>query len=510
MHRKLIASTAIILALSGNSAVSRAGQGDTKPVTELSGLKKIAEISPRFQSYNVEMVEVTGGRFWAPYGGPKGEVYRMRPPLDLSAKRIRALAKNLGPAFVRVSGTWANNSYIPAEGEKVSAAPAGYKQVLTRDQWRGVVTFAKAVDAQLVTSFAVSDGTRGPDQVWKADQAQRLIDLTKQAGGKIYGAEFFNEPNIPGHGSLPQGYSADNYIRDFRIFQAWVKKSAPAMKIFGPGSAAEGSMMKDAGGKRPGFLSSDDLMRGNPNSVDIMTYHYYGGVSQRCAGPNSPTVSQADALSAAWLDRTLIDYEHYAALRNKYEPGKPMWLNETAQAACGGSPWASTFTDSFRYLNQLGILAQKGVQVVAHNTLAASDYALVDYDSMMPRPNYWAAVLWRRTMGTTVLASPASPSPDMRLYAHCFAGKRGGVAVLAINTGTSPQSISIGNAAKAWVMSAKQLGDRVVTVNGQNPVLRENGTITGLDSVTVRGAMTVPATSIAFLAVQRANNKQCR
>ena len=33
-----------------------------------------------------------------------------------------------------------------------------------------------------------------------------------------------------------------------------------------------------------------------------------------------------------------------------------------------------------------------------HNTLAASDYALIDQDTMQPRPNYWAAVLWQRTM----------------------------------------------------------------------------------------------------------------
>jgi hypothetical protein len=33
-----------------------------------SELRPIATIDPRFQSYNVEMVEVTGGRFWSPYG----------------------------------------------------------------------------------------------------------------------------------------------------------------------------------------------------------------------------------------------------------------------------------------------------------------------------------------------------------------------------------------------------------------------------------------------------------
>ena len=30
-------------------------------------MKRIATVDERFQSYNVEMVEVTGGRFWKPY-----------------------------------------------------------------------------------------------------------------------------------------------------------------------------------------------------------------------------------------------------------------------------------------------------------------------------------------------------------------------------------------------------------------------------------------------------------
>jgi len=59
----------------------------------LGTLAKIGEVDPRYQSYNVEMVEVTGGRFWAPYGGPTGEMHRMRPPLDLSAPRPREAAR---------------------------------------------------------------------------------------------------------------------------------------------------------------------------------------------------------------------------------------------------------------------------------------------------------------------------------------------------------------------------------------------------------------------------------
>lgn len=69
-------------------------------------------------------------------------------------------------------------------------------------------------------------------------------------------------------------------------------------------------------------------------------------------------------------------------------PGKPIWVTETADAACGGNPWGTTFLDTFRYLDQLGRLARDGVRVVMHNTLVGSDYGLLDETTFAPRPNY--------------------------------------------------------------------------------------------------------------------------
>jgi heparanase len=476
---------------------------------DLSALPKVAEVDERYQSYNIEMVEVTGGRFWAPYGGPKGELYRMRPPLDLSATRIRALAKPLGPVYIRVSGTWANSTYVPLEGEKIDGIPPGFNQVLTRDMWRGVVAFAKAVDARIVTSFPASAGTRAPDGSWQPDQAQRLIDLTREAGGSIYGAELFNEPSVPPFGGFPKDYRAADFARDFRIFREWARKAAPGMKLTGPGGASEGTMLKHTPENAArGFLGSENLIKDNTGSLDIFSYHHYGGVSVRCG--SSATGTKETALSPEWLDITIADHAFYAALRDKYEPGKPIWLNETAQAACGGSPWAATFLDSFRYLNQLGALAQKGVQVVAHNTLAASDYALVDYDTMMPRPNYWAAVLWRRTMGDVVLASPPSPSPELRLYAHCLAGGKGSVGLLAINSGSNIQTLDLRGKGEVWTITAEPLDSKIVSINGKTPEVDAEGKLIGLEGLPLKSTTAIPAQSITFAALHNAANPACR
>jgi len=101
-----------------------------------STMPRVGTVDERYQSYNVEMLEVTGGRFWKLYGpeletalrqpaptpaassgqtpsGMNPALYEYRPPLDLTNARLRKLAAALGPAYVRVSGTWANTTYFP-------------------------------------------------------------------------------------------------------------------------------------------------------------------------------------------------------------------------------------------------------------------------------------------------------------------------------------------------------------------------------------------------------------
>jgi hypothetical protein len=157
-------------------------------------MPRVGTIDERFQSFNIEMLEVTGGRFWAPYK-QQGEVaaapadsktdaeestppgmdpslYRYRAPIDLSNPRLRKLAAGLAPSYVRVSGTWANSTYFHDSDDPAPATPpAGFGGVLTRKEWRGVVDFSHAVDAKIVTSFAISPGVehRGGGDVQRAE-----------------------------------------------------------------------------------------------------------------------------------------------------------------------------------------------------------------------------------------------------------------------------------------------------------------------------------------------------
>ena len=108
-----------------------------------ASLPRVGTVDPRFQSYNIEMVEVTGGDF----GGPTGQnpmlarsprdrtrrkadphLFQYRPPIDLTNARLRMLAAALAPAYVRVSGTWANTTYFADQDDRPPAAATGFQR----------------------------------------------------------------------------------------------------------------------------------------------------------------------------------------------------------------------------------------------------------------------------------------------------------------------------------------------------------------------------------------------
>src|ERR1700693_2650578 len=494
-------------------------------------MARIGTVDERFQSYNIEMVEVIGGRFWKPYGSTTNEskaqesashagfapagidpnLYRYRAPIDLSNPRLRKLAAALSPAYLRVSGTWANSVYFQDSGNAAPAnAPSGFSGVLTREEWKGVIDFSHAVNAEIVTSVATGPKPRNAQGVWTSDQARQLFDYTKSAGGRIAASEFMNEPTFAAMGGAPKGYDAASYGRDVAVFRTFLRKTAPDTLFLGPGSVGEGPFAIPMGG---GVLKSQDLLHATGPVFDVFSYPLYAAISRRCAsmGASSQTTAAA-ALSQDWLSRPEMIGAFYADLRDRFEPGKSLWITETADAACGGNPWASTFLDTFRYLVQHASLAQRGVRVIMHNTLASSDYGLLDENTFAPRPNYWAALLWRRLMGTTVLDPHTSPIPNVYVYAHCLQNHPEGVALLVVNVDRGrAYEITLPVGSQRYMLTAKQLQETTVQLNGNTLGLNSNGDVPQLTGEPTRaGREGFAPASITFLAIPNANNSSCR
>lgn len=449
----------------------------------------VATVDDRFLSYNIEMVEVTGGEFWKPYDAGVGKV--VRPPLDLGSERLRNLARALGPAYIRVSGSWANATYFDPHGTSGDAPPQGFGGLLTGEQWVGVGDFANAVDGEVTTSFASNDAVRDASGAWQGDQARSLLEFSREHGVPLVAAELFNEPGLPIN--MPAGYDGAAYARDVETFLGVVDDVMPDLRIAGPSATADVVPLVISPS-----VTGEALADGAKPRINAFSYHFYPKVSERCGSKEGPEI----ALTAEYLARVDETKAYYEDLRDRTAPGAPMWITEIAQAACGGDRWAATYRDVVRFVDTLGRLSTGDGDVVFHNTLAASDYGLIDEDGLEPRPNYWAAALWARLMGPQVLAVDDSTSvEELTLYARCRAGGDAGVAYAVVNASTD-QTRTVATrsgTAEVYLLTGDDLDGTVIRLNGTELVANDDGTLPDMDAEQVDGLIEVLPASVAFV-----------
>ena len=91
---------------------------------------------------------------------------------------------------------------------------------------------------------------------------------------------------------------------------------------------------------------------------------------------------------------------------------------------------------------------------------------MIDEKTLEPNASYWAAVLWRRLMGTGVLDVGQS-KPGVHLHSHCLRGRSGGVTLLALKVTDQPQSLAVSGPAQLYSLTAPELQSRTVLLNGR-------------------------------------------
>ena len=345
-------------------------------------LSVIRNINERIMSYNVEMTEVTGGTFWKAYTEgqiagteefPKLEggfsnhtamagLMQYYPPIDTTNEKLINLAKEFGSVWIRVSGTWATKTYYDFEGTTDGKAPEGYQSVLTRDQWANILNFVKAVNAKLIVSASNCAGDHKDNGPLDLTQIKKLFALTDELGGKIDAFEFMNEPNMLQISGAPIWYTFEDYVRDQDIANDWVRKNYPDCLIVGPCNTGmtdekpEGQL-KEMGsgiGNMMPMGTVHDLMKGHKVKMDVYSYHYYNGVSERLAsmmptGHWPAEMAHSDAYLGVAPGIAMMN----VPARDKYVPGGEMWVTESGDAGGGGNTWASTYLDVLRTLNEL-------------------------------------------------------------------------------------------------------------------------------------------------------------
>jgi hypothetical protein len=412
----------------------------------------------------------------------------------------------LGPLYIRYGGTTTNTVYFQDnEDAKLEQPPAGYKSVLTRKRWREALEFAKAVNAKIYTGFSVGHGVRDKAGVWTPVHANSWLAYNRSIGGEIYAAELFNEPNMEGHSNrLGADYDAAKFARDYAVFRTFMSKAAPPIKLVGPSDVDTG------GGSMAGTPGTEDYLTAKPApKFDIISYHFYPALSERCA-PNSPKGIKAEqALSEEYLARQDEPFQQRKALRDRFAPGAPIWNTETGGAACGGTRWQTTFLDTFRFIDTQARMAKQGLDAIFTHAILSGSNGVIDEKTFMPNADYWAALLWRRTVGTQVLdAGPIQPG--LHVYAHCLRGSPGGVTVMAINLEATPASVKVTSPAQIYALTAPELQSKTVLLNGRPLRLGPGDTVPELVPAKVNGdRVPLVGHSVNFITLPQARNSNC-
>ena len=438
-------------------------------------------------------------------------------PFDFTRPRLVRLAQALGPAYVRYSGTKIDETYYDPTGTLGPDPPGAYKYVLDRDEWDAANRFAAAAGLKVTIGINGGPGPRNADFSWNPDNARALLSRAKAIGLPTAVVSFANEPNLTYYGSgNPPTYLAADYARDVERFLALRAELLPRSTFVGPGSffvtGAEKPILNIDFGPRTSAIMP--LLGSRYDAVSLHHYPAYGD-SAKCAGlqPRPP----ADPLAPEFLDRIDGALTYMRGLRDAHAPGRALWVDEFGNTACGGVVgYSNTFAASFYYLNALGTMARGGVRVATRWTLAGPQpYALVEETTLTPRPDYWAALLWRRLMGTQVLAPRVKDPPaTLRTYSSCTLGGHGGVTTLALNTDRTASAkirlAGLGAIGAGVYRVTGGLGSEQVALNDRPLALAANDRLPRFSPARVKdGTVTLAPASYAFITQPLALSRAC-
>ncbi|MFH1592052.1 MAG: hypothetical protein ABIB47_01660 [Candidatus Woesearchaeota archaeon] len=391
-----------------------------KPL-EITIGEPISEVSDKYLSVAIDMAQVIGEDWWNPNASTVlgiADDYDLEP-FNFENGKLIGLSKELSPAYLRISGTKADNICYFCEDSK-----------FTKERFDKIVNFSQQSGFELMFGLNAKD--------WNSGNAQELMDY---ANSSISIYEFGNEPN----GYVMQGHkvNGEQYAEDFKEAEQLVPKLA------GPGDAFFPIVGELFG------ITKDFLKNHNPK---IISWHYYPQQSERCF----IRIRKADdLLSYRKLDEVKKHANKLIKLRDKYSPKAEIWMTETGNAQCGGQPGISdTFSSSLWWADHLGLLATLDHQVVVRQTLAGSDYGLLD-DNFDPNPDYYLSVLWKKLMGTTVL-KVSSNDKKVRSYAHCKDGK---ITLLLINLDDSFKETNFSG--ELYALTSDSLNSKKVFLNGE-------------------------------------------
>jgi heparanase 1 len=453
---------------------------------DIDSQSAIAEVDERFLSFALDTDKVVHQKF------------------DFTRPRLHELTAALSPALLRIGGTKADRVYYDLSDLPVTEAPTPYVDVLDRAVWDAACEFSDTLDLQLLFTINAGPGPRDANELWLDDQARELIQYSVAQGCPVDVWEFGNEVGSFGF-EHDLALSGTEYAVDFAVFAALVDELAPQALTAGPAAAywpVEGEVLVKI---VEDFLIGADL-------VDIVTWHYYPQQSSTC--PIGSRRIDQPIPPQAWLETV----DEWAAvvedLRDVSAPNAAVWLGESGHAQCGGEPGISdTFASSFWWLDELGRIAVRGQPIVVRQALSGGAYKLIEDSDLIPTPDYYASVLWKRHMGARVLATSAQDGPaTLHAYAHCDVATDGGVSLVLINYAENPVPVALLDGTvsfEASIVTADSVTATEIYVNDATWSANADGTVS-IPAVEMGvGSLVMPALSYAFVRMPDVGAQAC-
>lgn len=419
----------------------------------------LRHLAPDYLSFTLDSSLVLGGRWW-------GESKKMRrgvavdtvEPLDLGRPELEAYARALGPALVRIGGTEADRVRYHL---KKGPVPGTHEYSLRKADWKRIHRFVRRSGLGLVFTLSAGPEDRDAAGGWLDVHARRLVAHTVKKGWPVAAWELGNEVNgFPFIHGLGARVSARQYAADFQRLVHLLDELSPGARAVGPSSA----VWPLIGEPNPLIPA---LSRGPAAGLfGALSWHYYP--QQSTHGPVATRrVGVKTMLDPRKLDGVLRWTRMVARAQARCGPGVENWMTETAHALYGGEKGISdTFASTLWWLDELGLLAREGVDKVFRQSLVGARYGLLDQDTLVPRPDYWASYLWKRLMGPDVypVNLPRRWPSKLRVYLH---GQGAARTLLVINLDRRERTLALGPVAGTWCLQGRDgLTSSVLTVNG--------------------------------------------
>lgn len=465
-------------------AVVRVVDGPSKPAPEVKQFeatiaiadRALRRVDTRFLSTAIDMSMLVGGHWWSESAAVEATCRERVAPLNLNNGALRALASELSPGYIHIGGTESDKVQYLLEASHGDQRKSD-DLALTREHWDPLMEFVQSSHLELFFTLNAGPRQRDAQFRWRSDNTEQLLRYARAHAQRISVFEFGNEINgyWYNHG-MRQQPNGEVIAHDLERARAVIDRFAPGALLAGPSEfywPRLGSPFAKQTDVLAKLLSTD---RGR--YLGAVTWHYYPQQSRRC-----PVATRRASLTGLLDPNALDEVTRWSAqiaeLRSRYASGVPIWLTETGGAQCGGEPGTSDrYVSSLWWLDQLGLLAVHDHDIVVRQTLVGSNYGLIDEKTFAPRPDYFASVLHKRLMGTTVLdvQRARDADPYLRVYSQCTpaAGRHppGRVTVLAINLHQRQSAIlrwpqAAGHVVDSYPVTAPTLESPLAFLNGE-------------------------------------------